>query len=201
MQFVKKCIFDQIYSMKIYIRNMACESCKVVVKDTLSDLDINVIHIKLGEVETKEELTDATLKKFDKTINKVGLQVVENKGAILIEQIKNCCIEYVNSEKDIKVNASEYLSDKIKKDYNYISTLFSEIELTTINNFITNYKMEKAKEMIVFDDLSFTEIAHKLNYNNLSAFSAAFKKVTGFNPTHFKKLKEKRRLAIHQLNI
>ena len=97
------------------------------------------------------------------------------------------------------MNASEYLAKKIKKDYNYISTLFSEIELMTINNFITAYKMEKAKELIIFDDISFTEIAEKLNYNNLSAFSAAFKKVTGFNPTHFKNLKEKRRLAIQEL--
>ncbi|MGV9004383.1 helix-turn-helix domain-containing protein [Flavobacterium sp.] len=186
--------------MKIYIRNMACESCKVVVKDALDDLDINFVKVELGEVETKEEISDAKFKKFEKVINKVGLEIVENKGGILIEQIKNCCIEYVNSEKDIKVNASEYLSKKINKDYNYISTLFSEIELQTINNFITSYKMERAKEMIIFDDLSFSEVAHKLNYNNLSAFSAAFKKVTGFNPTHFKNLKVKRRLAIQELS-
>lgn len=185
--------------MKIYIRNMACESCKVFVKEALEDLDVNPTRVALGEVETKEDLSNSTLKKFEKSINTVGLEIVENKGGILIEQIKNYCIEYVNDEKDIKVNASEYLAKKIKKDYNYISTLFSEIELMTINNFITAYKMEKAKELIIFDDISFTEIAEKLNYNNLSAFSAAFKKVTGFNPTHFKNLKEKRRLAIQEL--
>ena len=186
--------------MKIYIRNMACESCKVVVKDALEDLNIHPLKVELGEVETKEDLSDVKFKKFEKAINKVGLEIVESKGGILIEQIKNLCVEYVNSEKDIKVNASDYLSKKINKDYNYISTLFSEIELKTINSFITSYKMEKAKEMIMFDDLSFGEIAHKLNYNNLSAFSAAFKKVTGFNPTHFKNLKERRRLAIQDLN-
>jgi AraC-like DNA-binding protein len=185
--------------MKIYIRNMACESCIMFVKDTLEDLNVQLTRVALGEVDTKEAVSDSKLKKFEKTINTVGLEIVENKGGILIEQIKNYCIEYVNSEKEIKVNASEYLSKKVKKDYNYISTLFSEIELMTINNFITAYKMEKAKEMIIFEDISFTEIAYKLNYNNLSAFSAAFKNATGFNPTHFKNLKEKRRLAIQEL--
>ena len=179
---------------------MACESCKVVVKDALEDLEIHPLKVELGEVETKEALSDAKFKKFEKAINKVGLEIVENKAGILIDQIKNLCVEYVNSEKDIKVNASDYLSKKINKDYNYISTLFSEIELKTISSFITSYKMERAKEMIMFDDLSFSEIAHKLNYNNLSAFSSAFKKVTGFNPTHFKNLKERRRLAIQELN-
>jgi AraC-like DNA-binding protein len=185
--------------MKIYIRNMACESCKVVVKDALLKLNLHPVKVELGEAEIKEELSDAKKEKLDAIINQVGLQIVENKGGILIEKIKNYCQEYVVSEKNIKVNISEFLSQKLNKDYNYLSNVFSEIELSTIVNYINQLKIERAKEMILFEDYNLTEIAEKLNFNNLSSFSTQFKKITGFNPTHFKNLKNKRRLAIQEL--
>ena len=185
--------------MKIYIRNMACESCKVVVKDALLKLNLHPVKIELGTAEIKEDLTDAKLQKFDAIINKVGLEIIENKGGILIEKIKNYCQQYVISEKQIKVNISDYLSQKLDKDYNYLSNIFSEVELCTIVHYINLLKIEKAKEMILFEDDNLTEIAHKLNFNTLSAFSNQFKKITGFNPTHFKNLKNKRRLAIQEL--
>lgn len=185
--------------MKIYIRNMACESCKVVVKDALLKLNLHPVKVDLGTAEIKEELTETKKEQLDTIINKVGLEIVENKGGILIEKIKNYCQQYVVSEKQIKVNISDYLSQKLDKDYNYLSNVFSEVELCTIVNYINLLKIEKAKEMILFEDDNLSVIATKLNFKNLSAFSAQFKKITGFNPTHFKNLKNKRRIAIQEL--
>lgn len=179
---------------------MACESCKVVVKDALEKLNLHPIKVELGQAEIKEDLTGATKQKLDDIINKVGLEIVESKGAILIESIKNHCQAYVVSEKHIKVNISDYLSQHLNKDYNYISNVFSEVEMCTIVHYINLLKIEKAKEMILFEDFNLTEIAHKLNFNTLSAFSTQFKKITGFNPTHYKNLKNKKRLAIQQLS-
>lgn len=178
--------------MKIYIRNMACESCKAFVRDALLKLNLQPIMIELGEAEIKEDLTDAKKQKLDAIINKVGLEIVESKGGILIEKIKNYCQEYIISEKYIKVNVSEFLSQKMDREYNYLSNIFSEVELCTIVQYINLLKIEKAKEMILFDDYNFSEIAAKLNFNNLSAFSTQFKKVTGHNPTQFKKLQNKK---------
>lgn len=185
--------------MKIYIRNMACESCKVIVKDALAKLNLHPISVELGEAEINGDLTEAKKQKLNSTIKKVGLEIVENKGGILIEKIKNYCQNYVVAEKSIKVNISEFLSQKLERDYNYLSNTFSEIELCTIVHYINLLKMEKAKEMILFDDYNFSEIAEKLNFNSLSAFSTQFKKITGYNPTHFKKLQNKRRLTIQEL--
>ncbi|MCF6131988.1 AraC family transcriptional regulator [Flavobacterium wongokense] len=185
--------------MKIYIRNMACESCMIVVREALKDLDLNPVKVSLGQAEIKEELTEAKKKKLDALINKAGLEIVESKGGILIEKIKNYCQEYVVSEKHVKVNISEFLSKKLDRDYNYLSNIFSEVELCTIVHYINLLKIERAKEMILFEDNNLTEIAHKLNFNSLSAFSTQFKKITGYNPTHFKNLKHKRRIAIQKL--
>ncbi len=185
--------------MKIYIRNMACESCKVVVKEALIKLNLHPVKVDLGMAEVKEEITEAKKEKFEAIINKVGLEIVESKGGILIEKIKKYCQDYVISERRIKVNISEYLSDKLNKDYSYLSSMFSDVEMCTIVHYINLIKIEKAKEMILFEDYNLTEIAEKLNFNNLSTFSTQFKKITGFNPTHFKNLKIKRRKAIQEL--
>ena len=185
--------------MKIFIRNMACESCKVVVKEALEKLHLHPVKVELGVAEIQEELSESKKEKLDAIINQVGLEIVENKGGVLIERIKMYCQEYVLSEKNIKVNISDYLAKKLNKDYNYLSNLFSEIEMCTIVHYINLLKVEKAKEMILFEDYNFSEIAMKLHFNSLSAFSTQFKKITGFNPTHFKNLKEKRRLAIQKL--
>lgn len=155
--------------------------------------------VELGTAEIKEDLSEAKKEKLDAIINTVGLEIVENKGGILIENIKSYCQQYVVSEKQIKVNISDYLSQKLDKDYNYISNIFSEVEMCTIVHYINLLKVEKAKEMILFEDDNLTEIATKLNFKNLSAFSTQFKKITGYNPTHFKNLKNKRRLAIQEL--
>ncbi|MGV3696905.1 helix-turn-helix domain-containing protein [Flavobacterium sp.] len=186
--------------MKIYIRNMACESCKVVVKDALLELNLHPVKVELGEAEIKEELSDSKKEKLESIINKVGLEIVESKGGILIEKIKHHIQQYVLSEDQKKTNISDYLSQKLKKDYNYLSNAFSDMESSTIIHYVNRVKMERAKEMILFEDHNLTEIADKLHFNNLSAFSTQFKKITGFNPTHFKNLKQKRRLAMQDLS-
>jgi len=178
---------------------MACESCKLVVKDALTKLNLHPVKVELGEVEIKEELSDAKKEKLDAILNKVGLQIMESKGGMLIEKIKTHCQEYIVTENQVKVNISDFLSEKLNKDYNYLSNVFSEIQLCTIVNYINLLKVERAKEMILFEDYNLTEIAEKLNFTTLSAFSAQFKKITGFNPTHFKNLKNKRRKAIQEL--
>lgn len=186
--------------MKIYIRNMACESCKVVVKDALEELNLHPKKVDLGIAEVKEELNAEKKQKLNAIIKKVGLEIVESKGGILIEKIKTYCQEYVNSDKKNNVNISDYLSNKLDKDYNYLSNAFSEVTSSTIMHYVNLIKMEKAKEMILFEDDNFTEIASKLNFSSLSSFSTQFKKTTGFSPSYFKKLKEKRRKAIQELN-
>ena len=185
--------------MKIFIRNMACESCKVVVKEALEELNLHPEKVELGMAETKEDLDTKTKEKLNQMIQKVGLEIVETKGGILIEKIKHYCQEYVNNGEKINSNISEYLQKKLDKDYNYLSNAFSEVTSTTIIMYVNLLKMEKAKEMILFEEHNFTEIATKLNFSNLSTFSALFKKVTGFTPSYFKKLKEKRRKAIQNL--
>ncbi|VXC14531.1 AraC family transcriptional regulator [Flavobacterium sp. 9AF] len=185
--------------MKIYIRNMACESCIIVVREALEDLNLHPIKVELGVAEIKEEIDANTKKKLNQKILKVGLEIVESKGGILIEKIKHLCQEYVEKEANIKENVSDYLSKKLDKDYSYISNAFSEVTSCTIIMYINLIKIEKAKEMILFEEDNFTEIATRLNFSNLSAFSAQFKKVTGFSPSYFKKLKVIRRKAIQTL--
>jgi len=186
--------------MKIYIKNMACESCKVVVKEALEELNLHPVKIELGEAVVKEEINTEKKKKLNAIIKKVGLEIIESKGGILIEKIKNYCQEYIDIKKPVKINLSDFLTEKLDLDYNYLSNAFSEVTSSTIINYTNLLKMEKAKEMILFEEYNFSEIARHLNFSSLSAFSTQFKKVTGFSPTHFKNLKEKRRKAIQELN-
>lgn len=178
---------------------MACESCKIVLRDALLSLNIQPVKIELGEAEIKGVLSDAKKKKLAVIIDKVGLQIIESKGEILIEEIKKHCMEYAFSDRQKKINISDFLSLKLNKDYKYLSNVFSEVELCTIVHYINMLKMEKAKEMILFEDFNFSEIAAQLNYSNLASFSTQFKKITGFSPSHFKKLKHKKRLTIQEI--
>jgi YesN/AraC family two-component response regulator len=184
--------------MKIYIRNMACESCKDFVERSIKKLRLNPVRVELGEAIIREKLTSEQKEKLNVLLKKVGLEIVESKGGILIQRIKGLIHQYVNSDGKVKVNFSNYLSKQLNLDYNYLSSAFSELEATTITNYMNFVKMEKAKEMILFDDLSMSEIAEKLYYSNASHFSTQFKKTTGHTPSHFKNLKEKKRYSIQQ---
>jgi len=186
--------------MKLYIRNMACESCKAVVFSALESLDLNPVKVELGEAEVKKQPDKEQKRKLNALIRKVGLELVEHKGSTVIEKIKQAAYEYVHASVPPKVNFSEYLSKKLGYEYNYLSNIFSDIEDTTIAHYLTLLKTEYAKELILFEDLPLREIASRLHYSSSSHFSAQFKKVTGLSPSHFKKVKQKRRYSIQELS-
>lgn len=186
--------------MKLYIRNMACESCKEFVKKSLEELKCHPVKVELGEVTIKEELKPAQKEKLSKVLRKVGLEIVEDKAGIIIQKIKANMYEYLNSPKIQKENFSDYLSKQLNLDYTYLSNTFSELEATTISHYMSRIKMERAKEMILFEDLTMSEIAEKLYYSNSSHFSTQFKKITGVPPSHFKNLKEKRRYTMQEID-
>jgi YesN/AraC family two-component response regulator len=185
--------------MKLYIRNMACESCKVVVREALTKLKLHPVKVELGEAEIKENIDNEDKVKLNSIIRKVGLEVVEQKSGILVEKIKKHVLEYVHASKHPNMNLSDYLAKKLNYDYNYLSNIFSDTEATTITHYMNSIKMERAKEMIMFEDLTLSEIAERLNYSNLSHFSTNFKKIAGLPPSHFKRLKEKRRKTIQDI--
>jgi len=186
--------------MKLYVRNMACLSCKVVVKEALEELEIECIKVELGEIETSEELTDTEKQKLNNKIKKVGLELLETKQGAIIEKIRQVVVDYVyRTEEKIITNFSDYLSKKLNYNYTYLANLFSEIEVTTIEQYVIAMKIERIKELIMFENLTLTEISYKLHYSSVAHLSAQFKKVTGLTPTHFKQLKKKRRIAIQNL--
>jgi AraC-like DNA-binding protein/copper chaperone CopZ len=185
--------------MKIYIRNMACESCKLYVKSSIEKLKLKPVRVDLGEAVIKGKLTAEQKEELNTLLKKAFLEIIENKGGILIQRIKSVVHKYVNSGGKIKVNFSDYLSKELKMDYTYLSNAFSDLEATTIMNYMNLVKMEKAKEMILFEDLTMTEIANRLYYSNSSHFSSQFKKTTGFTPSHFKNLAKQPRYTMQEL--
>lgn len=179
---------------------MACESCKVVVKDALEELDISPVKVELGEVETTKEISDDDKRLLNKKIKKVGLELLEKKQGVLIEKIRKVIIEYVyKSDEKPNIKFSVLLSEKLNHSYTYLANFFSEVEATTIEQFIIALKIERIKELIIFEEDTLSEIAYKLHYSSVSHLSSQFKKVTVLTPTHFKSLKEKRRIAIQNI--
>jgi AraC-like DNA-binding protein len=186
--------------MKIYVKNMACESCKIFVKDALKELDIVIVKVELGEIETKEDVSDADKKELNKKIKKAGLELLEKKQGVLIEKIRKVVIDYIyKSDGKPKIKFSVLLSEELNHNYTYLSNFFSEVEATTIEEFIISLKIERIKELIIFGEDSISEIANKLHYSSVAHLSNQFKKVTGLTPSHFKKLKEKRRITIQNI--
>ncbi|GAB2629583.1 helix-turn-helix domain-containing protein [Belliella aquatica] len=186
--------------MKIYVKNMACESCKVFVINTLEELDISTVKVELGEIETKEDITLEKKKALNTKIKTVGLELLEKKQGILVEQIKKLMIEYAcKSEKKPNITFSVYLSQNMNNSYSYLANFFSEVEATTIEQYMISIRVEKVKEYIVFGEYTLSEIADILHYSSVAHLSTQFKKVTGLTPSYFKALKEKRRVSIHSV--
>lgn len=179
---------------------MACESCKVVVKEALDELNIPSVKVELGEIETKEDVSDADKKKLNNKIKKAGLELLEKKQGVLIEKIRKEIIDYIynTDEKPVK-KFSVLLSEKLHHSYRYLANFFSEVEATTIEQYIIALKIERIKELIVLEEDGISEIADKLHYSSVAHLSNQFKKVTGLSPSHFKRLKKKRRLTIQEL--
>ena len=176
---------------------MVCIRCKMVVKSELEKLGLHYMIVELGEAEVMEDMTEDQLKQLDKGLKKTGLLLMDDKKSILVEKIKPIIIELVHYTDDqIKVNLSDYLSEKLNFDYAYLSNLFSEVKGTTIEKFYLAHKIEKVKELLVYDELNLSEIAFKLHYSSVAHLSNQFKKMTGLTPSHFKNLKHKRRQAL-----
>lgn len=188
--------------MKLYIRYMVSNRCKIVVKDVLKKFDLTFAMVDLGEVEIMEDITEEERESLREALLETGLELIDDKKAILIERIKAIIIDMVHyTEEDIKINFSDYLNEKLNHTYtyNYIANLFSDIQGTTIEQFIIFQKIERVKELIIYGELTITEIAYKMNYSSMAHLSAQFKKVTGFPPSYFKQLKEKRRSPIEEV--
>ena len=179
---------------------MVCNRCIMAVKNELDKLGIEPIDVQLGEVTLEKELTTQEKEKFSKALVSLGLELIEDKKSRLIEQIKNTIIDLVHhQDNETKTNLSDVLSEKLHHDYNYLSNLFSEVEGTTIEKYFIAQKIEKVKELLVYDELSLSEIAFRLNYSSVAYLSNQFKKVTGLSPSHFKKIREKRRKPLDEV--
>ena len=172
----------------------------MAVKEELKKLGLHFIVVELGEVEIMETISAEQREVLKAGLIDSGLELMDDKRAVLIEKIKTVIIDMVHhSDEMIKTNFSDYLSDKLKHDYTYLANLFSEIQGITIEHFIINHKIERIKELIIYDELNITEIAWKMNYSSVAHLSNQFKKVTGLSPTHFKQLKDKRRSQIEDI--
>jgi AraC-like DNA-binding protein len=185
--------------MKLFIKNMVCIRCKMVVKTELEKLGIHYTNIVLGEVEILDSLSKEQVEEFDIALRASGLELMIDKRAKLIEKIKNIIIELIHySEEELRINFSDFLSEKLNYDYTYLSNLFSEVHGTTIEHYIIHQKIERVKELLVYNELTLSEIAWKLHYSSVQHLSNQFRMVTGLTPTFFKNLSVKRRNGIDE---
>jgi len=179
--------------MKLHIRNMVSNRCKMIVRSELEKLGIHYIFLDIGEVEIMESLSVEQHTLLNDGLKESGLSLIDDRKSILIERIKNIIIELVHySEGQLKVNFSDYLSEKLNYDYTYLANLFKETQGTTIEHFLLHHKIERVKEFLVYDELNITEISYRMNYSSVAHLSNQFKKITGLTPSHYKHLKLKR---------
>ena len=174
--------------------------CKMVVKSELYRLGLQYANIELGEAEIYGELTSEKKTELDTALKKQGLELMDDKKSQLIEKIKTIIIELIHySDYPLKINLSDFLTSKLNYDYTYLANLFSDVQGTTIEHFFIYHKIERVKELLVYDELNLKEIANKLHYSSVAHLSNQFKKVTGLTPSHFKQLKHKRRISLENL--
>ena len=186
--------------MKLFIKYMVSTRCKMVVKEELKKLGLHFMVVDLGEVDIMENISTETREQLKLALLSSGLELMDDKRAVLIEKIKNVIIDMVHYSDELpKVNYSDYISEKLNHDYTYLSNIFSEVKGITIQQFIIIHKIERAKELLLYDELNLTEISYKLNYSSVAHLSNQFKKVTGLTPSHFRQLKDKRRSPIEDI--
>jgi len=174
--------------------------CKMVVRAELNKMKLNYTTLELGEVDIVKDLSPANLVELKAALLKSGLELMDDQRAILVEKIKTIIIEMIHYTDEIpKLNISDFLSKKLNQNYGHLSNLFSEVKGTTIEHFIILHKIERVKELIIYDELNLTEIAYKLHYSSVAHLSTQFKKVTGLTPSFFKSLKNKKRQALENL--
>jgi YesN/AraC family two-component response regulator len=186
--------------MKIHIKNMVSNRCKMVVKSELEKLGLHYIFVEFGEVEVMESISGEQKNLLNDSLNKSGLSLLDDKKSILIEKIKNIIIEFVHySEEQLKINFSDYLSGKLKYNYTYLANFFSENQGTTIEHFLLEHKIERVKELLVYDELNNAEIAFKMHYSSAAHLSNHFKKMTGLTLYQYKHLQNKGRKPLENV--
>jgi len=184
----------------LYIKNMVCNRCIMMVQTQLDQMGIEVEHIKLGEVLLKKELTRQQKEQFEALLLPLGFYLIDDRKSKIIEQIKTKIVELVHyRDHALKVNVSDWLSSELNHEYNYLSALFSEVEGITIEKYFIAQRIEKIKELLVYDELTLSEIALQLNYSSVAYLSNQFKKVTGLTPSYFKKIRENKRKPLDEL--
>lgn len=179
---------------------MVCNRCKMVVKSELEKLGLHPVTVELGEVELLENFKENEKQDLEKKLRSLGFELLDDKISITIERIKCLIVDLVHHQNnELKTNLSNYLAEQLLEDYNTLSNLFSKVEGATVEHYFISQKTEKVKELLMYNELSLSEIAIKLNYSDVAHLSNQFKKITGFTPTNFKQLKENNRLQIDDL--
>jgi AraC-like DNA-binding protein len=181
--------------MKVYIKYMVSIRCKMLVKSELEKLGLHYGTVDLGEVEIKGSMSAIQHDQLKNALLKSGLELMDDKKALLIERIKNVIVEMVHyADEMTRVKHSDYISEKLNHDYTYLANLFTEVTGITIEQYIIAHKIERIKELLIYEDLNITEISYKLNYSSVAHLSNQFKKITGLTPSYFKDLKHKKRI-------
>ena len=174
--------------------------CKLMVKEELKKLGLEYVVVDLGTVEILEDITPDQRTKLKESLLKIGLELLDDRKSILIEKIKQVVIELIHYSDELpKVNYSDHISEKLNLDYTYLANTFSEVKGITIQQYIILHKIERVKELLIYDELNLTEIAYKMHYSSVAHLSNQFKKLTGLTPTFYKQLKEKRKGNLEDL--
>ncbi len=180
--------------MKLYIKFMVSLRCKMMVKEELNKIGLHYVFVDLGIIEILEDITEIQREILRANLLKSGLELLDDKKSILIEKIKNIIIEMIHYSDELPgINYSDYISEKLGYNYTYLSNIFSEVKGITIQQFIIFNKIERVKELLLYDELNLTEISYKLHYSSVAHLSNQFRKVTGLSPSYFKQLKQKRK--------
>ncbi|MFB0499163.1 AraC-like DNA-binding protein [Mucilaginibacter sp. OAE612] len=186
--------------MKLYIKNMVCSRCKMMVKTELEKAGLQPVSIDLGEVEIKEAPTPAQLKRLETSLNALGFELIDDQKSRIIEQIKTLIIEHVHyAETQSPLKLSALLTSKLNYDYGYLSNLFSAVEGSTIEKYYIAQRIEKVKELLVYNELSLSEIAFQLSYSSVAYLSSQFKQITGMTPSAFKALQGSKRTNLEDI--
>lgn len=179
--------------MKLYIKYMVSHRCKLIVKEAVEKLGMHYTSLDLGVIEITEDPTAEQRDALREFLRHSGLELLDDKRSILIDRIKTLIIEMIHYSDELpNVNYSDYISEKLNYDYTYLSNIFSEVKGITIQHFIILHKIERVKELLLYDELNLTEISYKLHYSSVAHLSNQFKKITGLTPSFFRKLKQKR---------
>jgi AraC-like DNA-binding protein len=188
--------------LKVFIKYMVSTRCKMTVKEELKKLGLHFIVVDLGEVEIMEDITAEQRTQLKVALLNSGLELMDDKRAMLIEKINNVIIEMIHYSDEVpKVNYSDFISEKLNYDYTYLSNLFSEVKGITIQQFIIIHKIERVKELLLYDELNLTEISYKLHYSSVAHLSNQFKKITGLTPSDYKRIKNKKRIPIEEIGM